>query len=131
MVTKPKRNRVGKHVAIVGMSGRFPGAESIHRFWENLRAGVESISRFSAEDLAAQNIDPGVLQNPDFVPAGCLIENLDLFDAAFFGYSPREAESLDPQQRLFLESAWHSLEDAGYDPDTFDGSIGWYAGGPV
>jgi acyl transferase domain-containing protein/acyl carrier protein len=128
MVTKRKRTRVGKYVAIVGMSGRFPGAESIHRFWENLSAGVESISRFSAEELAAENIDPGVLENPDFVPAGCLIENVDLFDAAFFGYSPREAESLDPQQRLFLESAWHSLEDAGYDPDTFDGSIGVYAG---
>jgi acyl transferase domain-containing protein len=127
-VTKRKRTRVGKDIAIVGMSGRFPGAGNIQQFWENLSAGVESISRFSAEELAAANVDPVVLDNPEFVPAGCSIENVDLFDAAFFGYSPREAESLDPQQRIFLEAAWHALEDAGYDPETFPGSIGVYAG---
>ena len=125
-MTKAKRG--GQAVAIIGMSGRFPGAPDVHRFWENLRDGVEFIVSFSPEELAAAKVDPGVLQDPQFVPAGSVIDGVELFDAAFFGFSPREAESLDPQQRIFLETAWHALEDAGYDPESWPGSIGVYAG---
>lgn len=115
-------------IAIVGMSGRFPGANNVSEFWRNLCDGVESISSFTAEDLQAAGRDPGLLNNPDFVNAGGVLEGIDLFDASFFGINPREAEIIDPQQRLFLECAWQALEDAGYDPHTFNGPIGVYAG---
>jgi len=115
-------------IAIIGMSGRFPGAPTIDAFWENLRDGVESIRSFSAAELQASGIDPCVLENPAYVPAGSILEDIDLFDAPFFGYSPREAESLDPQQRIFLETAWHALENAGYESENYPGVIGVYAG---
>jgi len=115
-------------IAIVGMSGRFPGASNITEFWENLRDGVESISFFSDEELLAAGLDKATLNEPAYVKAGGSLEGVELFDASFFGFNPREAEILDPQQRVFLESAWESLEQAGYDPETFQGLIGVYAG---
>ena len=121
-------SRADNAIAIIGMSGRFPGAPSIERFWENLRDGIESITPFSRSELQAAGVDPAAFDNPAYVPAGSILEDIDLFDAAFFGFSPREAESLDPQHRLFLETAWHALEDAGYDPETFPGSVGVYGG---
>ena len=127
----PRNRRKGikrDDIAIVGMSGRFPGARDVEEFWENLRDGVESILSFSPQELEASGIDPAVLANPAYVPAGSIIEDIDLFDASFFGFSPREAESLDPQQRIFLETAWHALEDAGYNPEAYPGSIGVFAG---
>jgi len=110
------------------MSGRFPGAKNIGEFWDNLRGGVESITQFSRLELEASGVPPSAFDNPDFVPMGSVIADVDLFDAAFFGFSPREAESIDPQQRIFLETAWHALEDAGYDPARFPGLIGVYGG---
>ena len=128
-MAKNKRKRTRRDdIAIVGMSGRFPGARNVEEFWENLRDGVESILSFSSQELEASGIDPAVLANPAYVPAGSIIEDIDLFDASFFGFSPREAESLDPQQRIFLETAWHALEDAGYNPEAYPGSIGVFAG---
>jgi amino acid adenylation domain-containing protein/non-ribosomal peptide synthase protein (TIGR01720 family) len=115
-------------IAIVGMSGRFPGARNIAEFWENLRNGVESISFFSEQELRNEGIDKAVLSNPNYVRAKGVLEGIDLFDAAFFGFSPREAEIMDPQQRLFLECAWEALEDAGYNADAYPGLIGVYAG---
>jgi acyl transferase domain-containing protein/thioesterase domain-containing protein/acyl carrier protein len=115
-------------IAVVGMSGRFPGAKNVSQFWENLRDGVESISFFSREDLEAAGRGAAILNHPDFVNAGGVLDEIELFDASFFGFNPREAEAIDPQKRLFLECAWQALEDAGYDPETFDGSIGVYAG---
>ena len=115
-------------IAIIGMSGRFPGAKNVSEFWENLRDGVESISFFSREELEAAGRDPALVNNPDFVKAGSVLDEIELFDASFFGFNPREAEVIDPQQRLFMECAWQALEDAGYDPERFDGSIGVYAG---
>lgn len=115
-------------IAIVGMSGRFPGAMNVRQFWENLRAGKESIMRYSDEDLLNSGVDPTLLSSANYVKAGAPIDGVDLFDASFFGCSPREAESMDPQQRLFLEHAWESLEDAGCDPARFDGRIGVFAG---
>src|SRR5579864_4900958 len=93
-------------IAIVGMSGRFPGARNLPEFWNNLRNGVESISFFSEAELAGSGIDPRRTQHPDFVNAGGILEDIEWFDASFFGINPREAETLDPQQRLLLECAW-------------------------
>lgn len=120
--------RVRDDIAIIGMNGRFPGARNLDEFWSNLQDGVESITSFSPSDLEASGVDPLAFENPRFVPAGSVIEDVDLFDAAFFGFSPREAESLDPQQRVFLEVAWHALEDTGYEPASFPGLIGVYGG---
>src|SRR5262249_10255446 len=97
-------------------------------FWDNLRGGVESISFYSPQELIASGTEAHELDNPYYVKAGSSIDDIEMFDAAFFGINPREAESMDPQQRLFLECAWEALEDAGYDPETYRGSIGVYAG---
>ncbi len=115
-------------IAVVGMSGRFPGARDLEAFWENLRAGVESISIFSEEELLAAGVSAEVLREPAYVRAGGALEDVDLFDARFFGFTRREAEATDPQQRLFLECAWHALESAGCDPSSYPGRIGVYAG---
>jgi acyl transferase domain-containing protein/acyl carrier protein len=115
-------------IAIVGMSGRFPGAPDLPTFWANLRNGVESIESLSDEQLHASGVPEDLLQNPRYVKAASTLEGIDLFDAGFFGYSPREAELLDPQHRLFLECAWEALEQAGYEPRQFAGQIGVYAG---
>jgi acyl transferase domain-containing protein len=116
----------GMEVAVVGMAGRFPGAGDVEQFWANLRAGVESITHFSVEDLRGEN--EALLANPNYVRVGRVIEGDDLFDAALFSYSPREAELVDPQQRLFLECAWEALEHAGYDTERFAGPVGVYSG---
>ena len=118
----------GSEIAIIGMIGRFPGAASIEEFWRNLREGVESVTFFTDEELLASGIDSTSLSNPNYVKAGRYLEDIDMFDASFFGFSPREAEILDPQQRIFLECSWEALENAGYDPKTYDGLIGIYAG---
>ena len=115
-------------VAIIGMTGRFPGAQSVDELWQNLRDGVESIAFFSDEELLSSGIDPAVLRDPHYVKAGAVLKDVELFDAAFFGFTPREAEITDPQHRLFLECAWEALESAGYDPERYKGSIGVYAG---
>ncbi|MDF0552097.1 beta-ketoacyl synthase N-terminal-like domain-containing protein [Kamptonema sp. UHCC 0994] len=115
-------------IAIVGMAGRFPGAKNVDEFWQNLRDGVESISFFSEEELKSSGIDESVLHNPRYVKARAVLADIELFDAAFFGFNPREAEITDPQHRFFLESAWEALESAGYNSETYEGSIGVYAG---
>ena len=115
-------------IAVVGMAGRFPGARNVDEFWSNLAQGIESISVFSEEELRAAGVDPAWLQHPDYVKAGGVLADVDLFDASFFGFSARDAEILDPQHRIFLECAWHSLEHAGYNPETYRGLIGVYAG---
>jgi amino acid adenylation domain-containing protein/non-ribosomal peptide synthase protein (TIGR01720 family) len=115
-------------VAIIGMAGRFPGAEDLSQLWHNLCAGVESIELFSDQQLEAGGIPKAVRERPHYVRAGGAIAGEDLFDAAFFGFTPREAELLDPQQRLFLECAWEAFEDAGYDPQGFTQPVGVYAG---
>jgi len=114
--------------AIIGMSVRFPGAENIEQFWRNLRNGVESFASLSEQDLLQSGIDPSVFQNPEYVRVCATIENVEDFDAAFFGLTPREAELMDPQHRAFLECAWSVLEDAGYDPFSHEGPIGIFGG---
>jgi amino acid adenylation domain-containing protein len=116
------------HIAIVGMQCRVPGAENVNQFWSNLVAGTESISFSSPEELRAAGVEEWMIRDPHFVPAWALLEGTQLFDAAFFGFSPREAELMDPQQRIFMETAWHALESAGYNPHAYAGRIGLYAG---
>ncbi|WP_420128651.1 beta-ketoacyl synthase N-terminal-like domain-containing protein [Longimicrobium sp.] len=105
-------------VAVIGMAGRFPGAADVERFWENLRDGVHSITFFDAEEG----------DDPAHVRAAGVLEGIDRFDAAFFGFSPRDAEMLDPQQRLFLETAWEALENAGHVPGSEREAVAVYAG---
>ncbi|WP_051732400.1 type I polyketide synthase [Kitasatospora phosalacinea] len=115
-------------IAVVGLTARLPGAPTIDAFWRNQRDGVESISRFSAEQLTDVGWPKEMITHPDYVPAAGVIEDADRFDADFFGYTREQAEISDPQQRIFAESVWHALEDTGHDPARFDGSIGVYAG---
>src|SRR5262249_26128707 len=115
-------------IAIIGMTGQFPGAKNVEEFRRNLEAGVESISFFTDEELLDAGIDAEILKHPNYVKAGGVLENIDLFDASFFGFNPREAEIMDPQQRVFLETAWKLLEETGYSSETYKGSIGVYAG---
>ena len=114
-------------VAVIGMEGRFPGASSVEEYWSNLCAGRESITRFRDEELD-QSIGTDLRGNPSYVPARGILEDAVAFDAAFFGITPREAELMDPQQRVFLELCWSALERAGYDPKRTEGAIGVYAG---
>ncbi len=115
-------------IAIIGLACRFPGANNKNQFWENLRDGVESIIRFTDDELRANGVSPEVINDPNYVKAGTVLEGIKDFDAHFFGYVPKEAEFIDPQQRIFLETAWEALEDAGYNPKNFDGHIGVFAG---
>jgi len=116
-------------IAIVGMAGRFPGAESVEEFWANLVAGHESISFFKDTELAASGLDAGELKRRgQYVAARGVLKDADCFDAAFFGVNPKEAEVMDPQQRVFLETCWAALERAGYAPDKMAGSVGVFAG---
>ena len=122
-------NGQGDHaIAIVGMTGRFPGAPNLDAFWRNLQAGTEARTIFSDDELRAAGVPSAMLSHPNFVQSGFVLDGIDRFDAAFFGINPREAELLDPQHRLFLECAWEALEDAGYDPDTFPGPIAVFGG---
>jgi len=115
-------------IAVIGMACRFPGADSLDQFWQNLRDGVESVSFFSTEELISAGIEPALLSLPNYVRAGGLLEDVEMFDATFFGINPREAESMDAQQRVFLECAWQALEHAGYTPGADEHSVGVYAG---
>lgn len=115
-------------VAIIGMAGRFPGANNIEEFWSNICNGKESIVFFTDEELKESGVSQDLLADPHYVKAGSILKDTSLFDREFFGMTPREAEITDPQHRIFLESAWHALEHAGYNPETYHGSIGVYAG---
>jgi acyl transferase domain-containing protein/acyl carrier protein len=123
-----KRDMSASAIAVVGIAGRFPNARNVGEFWRNLRDGVESLENFSDADLAALGISAELLANPSFVKAGSALERAADFDAAFFGVNPREAEVMDPQQRIFLETAWEALEDAGYDVDRLSVPVGVFAG---
>ena len=114
-------------VAIIGMAGRFPGASNVEAFWENVVAGKVSISRFDASEIEARS-GAGVENGPEYVPARGVLEEPGMFDAEFFGVSPRDAESMDPQHRIFLETCWNALEDAGYDASSYAGQVGLFAG---
>lgn len=115
-------------IAVIGMACRFPGANTLDQFWQNLCNGIESISFFTDEEILAAGIDPQQLRQDAYVRASPILEDIESFDANFFGYTPKEAELMDPQQRLLLECAWEGLENAGYEPFGYEGAISLYAG---
>jgi amino acid adenylation domain-containing protein len=127
-MTMNKQNLAGTEAAVIGMAGRFPAAGNCREFWENLKNGVEAIAFFSDEELKEGGTAPEVLKDPNYVKARGVLERDAYFDALFFGYTPREAAAMDPQIRLFHEVTWEALEDAGYDPRSYEGLIGLYAG---
>jgi amino acid adenylation domain-containing protein len=123
----PLRAACSGAVAVVGMAGRFPGARDVETFWKNLCDGVDGTTFFAEADLDP-SIPLALRRDPAYVRARGIVEGVDLFDAAFFGMSPREAEITDPQQRIFLETAWEALEHSGHVPESFPGPIGVFAG---
>ncbi|HVR09334.1 MAG TPA: amino acid adenylation domain-containing protein, partial [Thermoanaerobaculia bacterium] len=114
-------------IAIVGRAGRFPHAASVAELWGRLRDGEECIARLSDEELREEGVEAAEIADPRYVRAAGVLAGADQFDAGFFGFSPREAELMDPQHRVFLECAWEALEDAGYDPRRYRGRVGVYA----
>jgi len=118
----------GTEIAIVGLAGRFPGAGDLDRFWHNLEKGVDAFHRHAPEDLVAAGLSREEAGDKAWVPVSADLEGSASFDAAFFGYSHREAELLDPQQRVLLELAWQAMEHAGYDAAAFPGAVGVFAG---
>ena len=104
----------GFEIAVVGMAGRFPGADNLRVFWDNLRSGKESIRFFSDDELRDAGISEELIRHEKYVKAKGYLEGAEYFDAPFFGYSNRDAEQMDPQFRLFHETVYHALEDAGY-----------------
>ncbi len=118
----------GNEIAIVGMAAHLPGARDVRAYWTNLANGVESIRTYTDEELRAAKVPAHLLHHPRYVRAGAPIDQMESFDAEFFGFSPKEAAILDPQHRHFLETAWEALEDAGHPPERFEGSIGVFGG---
>jgi acyl transferase domain-containing protein len=110
------------------MAGRFPGAQNVAEFWQNLLDGKDSIARLTPEELRAEGVSEAALRQPNFVAAGGVLDDIEMFDAAFFGISPREAESMDPQQRIFLETVQHAMDDAALDPARAKGPVSVFAG---
>jgi acyl transferase domain-containing protein/thioesterase domain-containing protein/acyl carrier protein len=115
-------------VAIVGMSGRFPGAPDADALWERVVAGDDCLTDLDARELIADGADPALLRRPEYVRRAGVIDGVDLFDHDFFGISHRDASVMDPQHRHFMESAWEALESAGHTPEGFAGAIGVFAG---
>ena len=119
-----KAPRQNIDIAIIGLSCRFPGAATAEEFWNNLCDGVESVTFFSDQELVQAGVDPDLVANPNYVKAAPVLRDVESFDAAFFGYSPKDAALMDPQQRLFLEVCWEAFENAGYDPANYPGKVG-------
>jgi len=126
---KEKKETLKKgEIAVIGMAGRFPGARDTREFWENLKDGRESISFFADRELEDAASNSGDVNNSNYIKAKGYLEDIEYFDLDFFEYSARDAETIDPQVRIFHECVWNALEDAGYDPFMYDGPIGLYAG---
>jgi len=115
-------------IAVIGISGRFPGANDIDSFWANLCQGKESISTFADDELLRSGVSQSQFKSSSYVRARGVLENVEGFDADFFSIPYAEAQLMDPQHRLFLECCWEALENAGYDPDRFPGKIGVFGG---
>ncbi|AMR28564.1 type I polyketide synthase [Hymenobacter psoromatis] len=114
-------------IAIIGMAGRFPGANSVDELWEVLREGRET-TRFFTDDELDASLPAAARRDPLYVRARGIIDHAEEFDPAFFGLNPKLAAAMDPQQRVFLEVAWETLEQAGYLPAHFAGRVGVFAG---
>ncbi|WP_158619965.1 type I polyketide synthase [Corallococcus sicarius] len=116
-----------ERIAIVGLSGRFPGARDLEGFWEMLRRGGDARRVPTDAELDEAGVPPALRAHPQWVRSSYVLDGATDFDAGLFGYSPREAELMDPQQRIFMECAWESLDNAGYDPGRFKGAVAVYA----
>jgi acyl transferase domain-containing protein/NADPH:quinone reductase-like Zn-dependent oxidoreductase/acyl carrier protein len=127
-VTANTGGHLASAVAVIGMSARFPGAANVAEFWHNLHHGVESITRFNDAELREAGVDETLLRDPNYVRAAGVLDGIDRFDAGFFGFRDRDAETMDPQHRIFLECAWEALEDAGYQASADGPLTGIFAG---
>lgn len=123
------RFALDRSIAVIGMAGRFPGANDVETLSENIRNGVQSLRRFTDEELLESGLSPEMIADPHYVKARPILEDIKGFDAAFFGYNPREAKLADPQQRIFLECAWDALEMSGYGTADGRGRVGVFCGG--
>lgn len=121
------REYSGCEIAIIGMSGRFPGARDIEVYWQNLKNGIPSMRFLTDEELLSKGVDHQLLRKASYVKVSSMLDGIELFDASFFGYTPREAALMDPQHRIFLECAWEALESAGYTSDKTDELISVFA----
>ncbi|MEI5998555.1 amino acid adenylation domain-containing protein [Paraburkholderia bengalensis] len=126
-LARRRRDADSGAIAVIGMSGRFPGARNVAGLWANLVAGRDCITHFDVEELE-DSFDDSARRDANYVKARPILTDVDRFDAGFFGMLAREAALTDPQQRLFLEIAWEAFEDAGYDPATITGAVGVFAG---
>jgi acyl transferase domain-containing protein/acyl carrier protein len=126
-MSEKAESKAVRGIAIIGMAGRFPGARSVEEFWRNLREGVEGCTVLRDEELEAAGVERAVWTRPDFVRTTCLLDGVEMFDASFFGFNPKEAEVMDPQHRLFLECAWEALERAGYGAARYRDGVGVFA----
>lgn len=115
-------------IAVVGMSVNVPGSQSVDVYWQNLKAGVESIRRLDEDALLSAGVTPEEMRRKNYVPAAAVLDDFETFDADFFGFSPKDAAILDPQHRKFLETAWEAMEQAGHPPESIAGPVGVYAG---
>ncbi|MEO1084132.1 MAG: type I polyketide synthase, partial [Acidobacteriota bacterium] len=118
----------GSEIAIIGLDCRFPGAPDARTYWQNLKGGVESIRELTDDELEASGVSEAERNHESYVRAASVLDDVDRFDAGFFGYTPKEAEVMAPQHRLFLETAWRALEDAGYDADKYPDAVGVFGG---
>ncbi|MFJ5483609.1 polyketide synthase [Pectobacterium actinidiae] len=118
-------------IAVIGHASRFPEAEDSEAYWANLVAGRECSRLFSRQELLDAGLPAAVIDDPAFVPRGTVVADADAFDAELFGYSRQEAELIDPQQRLFLQIAWHALEHAGYAPRAVPHKTGVFGAGRI
>jgi acyl transferase domain-containing protein len=123
-----ERVPTGLEVAVIGMAARFPGANSLQQFWNNIVNGVESIQTLTDDELLSSGVPAQLLAQENYVRRSVVLDEYDRFDAGFFGINPREAALMDPQHRLFLECGWHALENAGYDPWACEGAVGVFGG---
>ncbi|MCK4608415.1 MAG: hypothetical protein KAT71_02955 [Gammaproteobacteria bacterium] len=115
-------------IAIIGMAGKFPGADNLGAFWQNIKKARETISTFSDVELLAAGANLSLIQKSNYIKKRGILKNIELFDAKFFGYSPHEAAITDPQRRIFLQLAWEALENAAYTADKYNGRVGVFAG---
>ncbi|MGE7625287.1 type I polyketide synthase [Viridibacillus sp. NPDC096237] len=113
-------------IAIIGMSGKFPGAKNIAEFWANMKNGIDSRQEFRDDDLKKNGIGEEQINHPEYKKVGMILDEIEKFDAEFFNFTPYEAKVTDPQHRIFLECVWEALEEAGYAPSKYQGKIGLF-----
>jgi phthiocerol/phenolphthiocerol synthesis type-I polyketide synthase E len=124
----PQPYNLTTDIAVIGAACHFPQAGSVAEFWNNIVTGVVSVKDFSEQELRAAGVSQAMFRQERYVARGVVLQDHDRFDPTYFGYTPREAEVMNPEQRLLLQCSHHALEDAGYDPQRFTGRIGAFVG---